>query len=100
MSHPLKKALKDANMKFKWGGQGNAFVYYKTPQMKVFRMFDSDKDAARIARDLHDADEYAYTDIHDVAMQAAWGWDNQSKENDYGVTDGRSSTDRAGFTRG
>lgn len=97
MSHPLKKALKNANMKFKWGGQGNAFVYYKTPEMKVFRMFDSDKDGARIAKDLQDADEFAYTDIHDVSMQVAWTWDNQAKENDYGVTDARPTDIRTGF---
>lgn len=100
MTHPLKKAFQDSGVKFKWGGQGNSFVYYKTPDMKVFRMMDGYKDGARVAKDLRDVDDYTYEDIHDVAMQVAWTWDNHAKRNDYSTLTPKRDADRNTIFRG
>lgn len=85
MKHPLKKALKTADMKFKWGGRGNVDVYYRTPEMTMFRAFDSDKDAARVAKDLEGVDDFDNEDIYRISQQVAWTWNQETKENDYSL---------------
>lgn len=81
MHQEIRRSFKRSGTQFKWGGQGNLTVLYKTKGMRFFRRFDVEKDAARIALNLDN--DYDFDDIWNAGAIEAWTWDNKAKVNTY-----------------
>lgn len=77
----IRKEFKRSQSQFKWGGDGNLTVMYRVGEMRFFRKFSGEKDAARIA--LHIESDVDFDDIYNAASVEAWTWNPKEKVNRY-----------------